>query len=200
MYERREWLATECTPCTPSRVDVDIDPLRPRVFPLGVQVSVGGRVLHPSHSLEEYRGLIICTKCGHRASVRPKDLVNACMPGPTLRAGGSLASIRCRRLFLWKTLGHASPTCRALERALRGAAELRARGAQAGEARQHVQRGAVVRPPRRAGGLGRQEEVARGVRQPPVGRTTLDTTRCHVNCQVKLSGRRSICIYTNRTK
>ena len=75
---------------------------------------------------------------------------------------------------------------RALERALCGAAELRARGAQAGEARQHVQRGAVVRPPRRAGGLGRQEEVARGVRQPPVGRTTLDTTRCHVNCQVKL--------------
>ena len=70
----------------------------PLHLPLGVKVMVGGTIVHPSHELMRYRGLLVCKACGFRASVLPTGLAKACLRHPTRWGNSNLRAIASGRL------------------------------------------------------------------------------------------------------
>jgi len=52
--------------------------LRPTSIPAGVKITVGGTKVDPSHVLLLFKGLYVCTVCGHYAGARARCLAHPC--------------------------------------------------------------------------------------------------------------------------
>ena len=77
----RSWLQSACL-----AADMPMDLIRPTqwpshkpgLIPADCQVRVGGRLLHPSHRLAMYRGLVHCRHCGGYAAHHASKLLRPC--------------------------------------------------------------------------------------------------------------------------
>ena len=102
----KAWMSTSC-PSPLTQVLGANTLTRPRPLSNASPTWLGGFVLHPSHRLYSYRGLVFCNVCGFVASKVPKKLKLPCgqdLPQcPTLQGASNLDR-------LWKgLLPHCSP-------------------------------------------------------------------------------------------
>ena len=96
LVARRRWLLSPCVPAPDVEKWLGMD--APLHLPMGIKVIVGGVIVHPSHDLMRYRGLLVCKACGFRASVLPTGLSKACLRHPTKWGKSNLRAFASGRL------------------------------------------------------------------------------------------------------
>ena len=64
----------------------------------GGRVTVGGRVLHPSHSLRHKRRVVYCSACGCMATAIPRQLLHRCLRAEAGAYGAAVLSRIARGL------------------------------------------------------------------------------------------------------